>query len=291
MPTDDYGFRADIVIDPNAHVARMTGGPLYEPAINRTSEFVRRKIEAIYPYDPKAASEILLDYYNDINPNYAIAVKQTKTTEQALYAHVKECVDSKIHLWIPCGLKTINLELIQKLKAKWDVKLSPVTFTQIDMDNNIIGTFRTRNSVCIGSKYLLLLSKIPEPSSSGVAHINQYNTPMKSRPGDKHRYPIRRPPIRIFGEDEKRICVMDLEDPKELVRLMCLQATSRKGVDMVIDALLTSDFPTRINRIPITTKELMNTNMIIQVFNHMLATMGVEISPHSANYLPDDKKE
>ena len=283
MPVDDQGIRAGLVIDPNANIARMTMGPLYEPAINRTSEFVRRQIAEIYQRNPLEAAAVLMDYCNDINPCYEELIRKAKPTEQALISFTKECIDTHIKLWIPVGLDTIGMELIQKLRNKWKVPISPVTFSQMDMSNAVIGTFRTRANVCIGSKYVYLLSKIPESSSSGVAHINQYNVPMKPRPTDKNKFPIRRAPIRFIGEDEGRIAIMDLEDPRELVRLMCLQATSRKGVDAVVDALLMSDFPTRINRIPLSTNELIGSNTIMQVFNHMLATMGLGTStkgPH-----------
>ena len=291
MPIDDNGMRAGLVIDPTSSIARMTSGPIYEQAINRVSEFVRRKIEALYPTDPPAAAAMLFDYYNDINPNYAAAVRQAKSTPQEVYAHVEDCINDKIHLWIPCGLKTIGLELIQKLKNKWDVPITPVTFTQLDMDGNKIGTFRTKKPVCIGSKYLLLLSKLPEPSSACVSHINQYNVPMKPRPSDKHKYPIRCSPIKFIGEDEGRIVGMDLEDIAELVRIMCLQATSRIGVDAVVDTLLTSEFPTRILRIPLTNTELMNSSTVLRVFNHMLTTMGLGISTKGPSPILKENKD
>ena len=278
MPVDDYGFRAEIIMDPASPVNRMTMGPIYEPAINRVSEFVRRKLAALYPVDPKAACDMLMDYYNDINPSQRLAVSRVKTTEKALMNHVEECIREKIHIWVPVGLKTIGFPLIKKLEQKWDVKLSPVEFTQTDDNGDVIGTFRTKKNVCIGEKYIYLLCKIPEGSAACIAHINQYHTPMKPRTSDKNKYPIRRSPIRFIGEDESRNILMDLKDPYVLMRLMCLQSTSPRGVNAVIDALLTSEFPTRIDRIPLSTNELLNSNTILQMFRHLLGTMGVGVS-------------
>ena len=292
MPIDDHGFRAGLVIDPNSSVARMTMGPLYEPAINRTSEFVRRRLEQLQPVNPQLAREVLLEYCNDINPNYADTIRETRPTKQTLDDLVKQFVyEKRILLWIPCGLDTIGLPLIKKLKEKWEIPISPVTYTQCDTDGDIIGTFRTKRNVCIGSTYIYLLSKIPEPSSSGISHISQYNVPMKPRPSDKHKYPMRRGPVRFIGEDEGRIGVMDLKDPRELTRIMGLQATSRRGVDMVCEALLTAEHPTRISRIPISNRELTRTNTIIQVLNHMFATMGVGITKKGPRPIHDDDEE
>lgn len=274
MPVDDHGFRADIVIDPASAVARMTMGPLYEQAINRVSEFVRRRIAALYPTDPKVAVEMLLDYYTDINPNNARAVRAVYATETAMASHIEDCIRSGIHHWVPPGLDTIGMPLIKKLKTKWEVPISPVTFTQRDMDGNLIGTFRTRTPVAIGKKYIYLLCKIPEPSSPCIGYVNQYKTPMKPPASDKALYPIRRSPTR-FGEDEGRIIGMDLHDIEEYVRLMCLQSTSLKGANTLADMLLTSDHPTRIPRVPMSNAELMHSSTIFQVFHHEMATMGI----------------
>ena len=110
---------------------------------------------------------------------------------------------------------------------------------------------------------------------------------MKAPSSDRYRYPIKRNPIRT-GEDENRIVSMDLEDAYELMRLMCIQGGSPKGVNMLIDALLTAEYPTRIGRIPITTTELVRSNSIVQVFNHMFATMGLGTSTSGAHPLLDD---
>lgn len=282
MPTDDFGFRADLVIDPASIFARMNVGQIYEQAINRTSEFIRRSIQQVYATTSNDAWRILIEYYEDVNPNYAKLIVDTKKTQAKIDEHLKEVIRGGIFLHIPPGLETANLDLIRKLKTKYQIPLSPVTFTQRDEDKNIIGTFRTKKNVCIGSKYLYLLCKIPDPSSPGVAHTNQYNTPIKSPPSDKLRYPIRRAPSRL-GEDEGRISLMDIKDPKEIVRLMCLQANSQKGVDMLIEEILRNPHPTRINRIPISNEELLNSNTIVLMFRHMMATIGLgssELGPH-----------
>jgi len=279
MPVDDYGVRADLVIDPISGVKRMTMGPLYEPAINRTSEFVRRKIEEIYPQNPKAAWDILIDYLNDINPNYAMHVCETMATDRDKDSLLQESINNHITLHIPPGLNTINPALIQKLKTKWNVPLSPVTFTQCDTEGSPIATFRTKANVCIGSKYVFLLCKIPEPSSACVAKISQFNTPMKANPSDRSRYPIKPSPIRT-GEDENRIINMDMEDPREQVRMMCMQGGSPKGVNLMVEQILNNPQPTKIERMPITTGELIDSNTIVQIFHHQLATMGVGISRH-----------
>lgn len=280
MPRDDYGFIADVVIDPASVVARMNTGQLYEQAINRTSEFVRRHIKELNDVDPSMAWTYLIGYYRDINPNYAQLVVETKGHKQD--QHLKDVIENGIYHHIPMGLETIGVDLIPYLEEKYNVKLSPVTFKQRDVNGSIIGEFRTKENCCIGAMYFFLLCKIPDPSSPGVAHINQYNTPMKPPPSDRIRHPIRRAPIR-FGEDEVRIESMDLKDTVEAMRLMCLQANSPKGVNKVVERLLTEEYPTRIKRIDISNEELLKSNTIVLMFEHMMATIGLGSSrngPH-----------
>ncbi|CAK9253467.1 unnamed protein product [Sphagnum jensenii] len=278
MPIDQHGFRADIVIDPRSIIARMNVGQLYEQAINRTSEFVRRKMkDRLDSGDYETARDILLEYYRDINPNFEVAVRETKNTDAKMRAHVADCVNTYISIHVPPGLDTISPSLIPYLKEKWGVEISPVTFTQRDMDGELIGTFTTKRPVCIGSKYIYLLCKMPHPSSPGVAKVSQYNSPMKTPTSDRIKYPIRQTPVRS-GEDEGRMILMDAQDASEWVRLLSLQGNSPKGVDAVVDALLTSPHPTKIERIPLTNKELFTSNTIIGLFNHMMSTVGVEFS-------------
>ena len=64
---------------------------------------------------------------------------------------------------------------------------------------------------------------------------------------------------------------------------MCLQGTSPRGVELLTEALLTEEFPTRIKSIPISTDDLLATSSINQIFNHMLSTIGLGVStkgPH-----------
>lgn len=274
MPVDDYGIRADLVIDPKSVIARMNTSQWNEQAINRVSEFMRRGLEATYKQDPEGSFSRLIEYYADINPNYAELVRTTKDTSDARAAHVRDAVANGISIHVPAGLNTVNLKLIKYLKDKYNVKVSPVTYVNRDEDGTVTGVFRTKADVCIGSKYVYLLCKIPEPSSSGIARVNQYNTPMKSSAADRLRYPIRQSPIR-FGEDEVRIESMDLAVTSEVMRLMSLQGNSQKGVSALAEEILTNPYPTRITRISISTPDLVQSNTVVRVFHHMMATMGV----------------
>lgn len=278
MPTDDYGFRADLVVDPGSVISRMNTGQLNMQAINRISEFVRRRLEHVFADNPKKAAELLLDYYNDINPNYAKLVRQVRNTDAKLIDHVKWSIENGVHLNIPPFLETFydkegEESIFLRLMKKWEVEISPVTYT-VRGDAGGDRTARSEQPVCIGSKYMFLLCKLPEPSSPGVARTSHHGIPMKTPSDARSSSAISANPTR-FGEDEFRILDSDV-DSVENFRLMCLQSASPEGVDRAINSLLHAANPTQLDRITISTEELRDTNAVLGMWDHMMSTEGID---------------
>lgn len=313
MPVDDYGFRADIIVDPGSVNARMNIGQLYEQAINRTSEFVRRKLAETFPKDPDAAAAMLLDYYDDIFPDYAALVARVKNTKALLWDHVKTSIEKGIYINVPPFLNTFyddeafervlaKVEATDPKKAKkirerhgftkklknptsydqnfflfleekWGVKISPVTFT-IRGDAGPVRTFRSQQPMVIGEKYMYLLCKVPEPAAPGVAHVSHHGIPVKTPAEARSRSEISKNPTR-FGEDEQRMMTLDVSG-EETFRLMSLQSASPEGVGIAVDTILNSEHPTQLDRIPLSTEELRDRNAVVAMLEHINATMGID---------------
>jgi hypothetical protein len=269
MPTDDYGFKADLIIGTSAVCSRMNAGQLYEQYINRVSEFVRRRIE-----NGEVGFDYVLDYINMINPNYANLIKQHHSDTMSQSRFLRDCIKDGIYLNIPPGLNTIGEKLILDLDAKYNVPLSPVSFNVIHKDNTK-ERVRTKHNVCIGSKYIYLLYKMPVPKASGMGFVNQYNTPIRPNHNVSY-YPISQTPLR-FGADEIRILTeATCEKPESVLRLLCIQANSPVGIEKLTEELLTNPTPSNIKRVDISNKELVETNTNIGIAHHMLATIGIE---------------
>lgn len=278
MPVDQWGFRADMVIDPGSPIARMNMGKLHEPAINRAAEFVRRRVKAQYDAgDLDGAAATLLDFYHDINPNYAKLVRQVKGGADGLRQHVAEAIHKGIYLHIPPFLNTVTgpnlLRLLTTLRTKWGVEWGPVTYTARDLDGRG-RTFTTQYPVMIGSQYIYLLCKLPEPASPGVARVSQYGVPIKPASDAKLEHALSATPVKL-GEDENRVQMMDVPIA-EVTRLQALQANSPKGLRTVVEQLMTSAAPTAIARMPISNAELAATNAVANTMHHELATVGIE---------------
>ena len=311
MPIDEYGVRADLVSGPNSIMARMNIGQLSEHAINHISEFVLRKIKNI-SHDTDAAFDMLLDYYNDINPKYAQLVKSISTPEKKK-DHIKEVIANGIYLNVPpfldtfrdvhnlhraiiklkttnpdeakvmmkrSGIKEKDLKNVKEnifimLKKKWGSKETPVTYG-VSGDQGPDRKFTTKEPVCIGSKYMLLLSNIPKPSSPGVAKVSHHGVPMKTPIGLRDATSISDNPTR-FGEDEERIILTE-GNSEENARLMSLQSASITAIEKISETLLMSDHPTQIDRMDMTNKELSASNMVHGLLHHCLATQGIELN-------------
>lgn len=328
MPTDDMGFRAEVIIDPGSIPQRMNPGHPHEQGICRAAEIVRRALEKIYPIDRDRAVAMLREFLADINPNYSnLIFTQVKTTPEQQYAYVEECIRDRIYIHIPPFLNTTTgfvdkhgnhypvpdvpaevledeelldtylkehglrpaLEvLFEKFRVKWGYKETPVTFTTRDEHGNA-KTDRTQHNVCIGDKYMYVLGKIPDPISPGFARISHVGIPVKTPPRDRAKSPVSMNPVRIVGEDESRVIGADLGPHRdELFRLMSLQANSLVGVQQSVRQILRAENPVNIPRIGISNAELSDTNITTGLFHHMMATVGIESRYTRTNETPDE---
>jgi hypothetical protein len=278
MPHDDAGFRADIIISPESVINRMNPSQLWEQTLNRYSEVVKREVINIYnnhtPESTKQAYNYALTYINKINPNYSKLINKVCSTLSKQEQLVKNIEKEGIYLVIPPFLNTIGKDLILDLYKTYDPQISPVTYNRRDDNGNVIKTIKTKDAMWIGSKYLFLLYKIPRCMASGLGYISHLKIPIKPSPYAKLKFPISQTPIR-FGEDENRYFNMVCLDPYIPARLYGLHAFSPEAIQQVAHQLLTDPHPSIIDNIDISTEQVIQSNHVIGIFNHMLATIGI----------------
>ncbi len=273
MPIDQNGFRADLVISPDSPIARMNLGQLYEQGINRISEFVRRRVALEFESSTSTAYETLLDWYHDVNPNYAMKTRQTHQTEAQRQSHVEWVIKNAIHLNIPPFLKTISLKNILIWKKKWNVEVTPVTHVIPDA-NGVLRSYTTKYPVAIGSRYIYCLCKIPHVTSTGAARVSHQGLAIKPGREAKNASPVSMTPVK-FGEDEVRIALMDV-DSSIVARLNNLYSNSPAGNNLLMETIITSPHPTRIVRFDISSEELMQKNATLGLFHHETSALGIE---------------
>lgn len=282
MPIDEYGIRADMWVDMNSPVGRNNPGQLYETGINRISLFAQAKIkEEFESKGAEVAFETMMDWYNDVNPNYARLVREKVVTSQEKRILVKESVETSLKIWIPPFLDTLTpndtdfwnaLTNIKKWQIKWGAYSSRIRYKSLQAD----GTgkeFISNELFAIGSKYILHLHKIPEIFAPGPAAVNNIGIPTRSTFETKH-FPVSTNPYK-YGEDELRIMAMDT-DIREVVRFQNLMSNSPIGAITSIESILLADKPTRITRMPISNGELLKTSSVLNLFHNITAVLGVQ---------------
>jgi hypothetical protein len=282
MPIDEDGIRADLWVDMNSPVGRNNPGQLYETGINRISLFAQKKIKETFEKsgsDP--AFDTLMDWYNDVNPNYAKRIGDVCITSAERRGIVKDAIESGPKVWIPPFLNNLTptednqwhaLENMKKWQLKWGARSSRIKYKVLQADGSG-KEFVTDQVFAIGSKYIIHLHKIPEIFAPGPASVNHIGIPTKSTYETKY-FPVSTNPYR-YGEDELRVMAMDC-DIREVTRFQNLLANSPYGVNKAIQSILMSPEPTQIRRIPVSNGELAKTSAVLKLFHSITAALGVE---------------
>lgn len=276
MPTNDYGEQADIVYSPESTINRMNLGQLYEQFLNCCiSKIIRdikqKNIDYIQGYD------YILEFIRDCNPDYADVIeKVVRNDDRKKYNMVKEAMDKEqIILVIPSFLDTLSPEWCLKMCEKYQIDATPVSYNLRNPDGTLHRRVRTIKPIYIGKKYLYILCKIPYARGCAVAYVNQYKIPIRIKERKvKEGYPVGLTPIRI-GEDEVRNLVMTIGE-ETTARILAMYANNSEGTDKLIEKLLTTEDPTYIGSVLGSVDELSMGNQTIQVFRHLMNTVGVD---------------
>ena len=295
MPVDQYGIRADLLVDGNSVNNRMNPSNQYEMYLSRSDEFIRRRIlklakentvpEEIYSKPEfthihsgySGAWEYLISYITDVNKNWAQVLEKTHPTPQLKEALLEEVCKDGLYQFVPPYLAHVDHKWVLRMNDKYPVPESPVTFNIKQKD----GTYRpvtTVDDMWIGSKYIYCLNKIPHLQCSSVSYINQHKTPILMNSHARMQNSLGPTPLRA-GEDEVRNFIMAI-GPKFVARLLGLHANSTEAVNKMIQMLLNEKYPTRIKRVPINTSEIIATNNMAATAQHLLATTGIDITKH-----------
>lgn len=258
MPVDAAGNRADIIMAPDARMARMNLGGLYEPYINAVSRDFMVEIKEALGINPKAINTLGYDmaairqhpnypavqarisrFYEIISPrtyNWLTQGDYAKPFEQ----HLEELLKDGFYHYIPPDNEPEGPQIVRELQAEFKSVYGPVTY----VGNS--GKLRTtKRPHRIGSMYVIMLDKIGDDrtavSSSKLQNFGVL-APITSR--DKNASPIRRQAIRAFGETEERIIAanVDAETMAELGDRNNNILTHR----MVLDELYWAPKPTNV---------------------------------------------
>lgn len=272
MPIDEEGNRVDMVIDPMAVIRRTNNGQWHEQYINKALETVRQQI-INNQMTLNNAFNLILEILNDINPNFSQLVSDTYNTKRKKEEYLNHILANGISVNIPPFLDTIDSNLPIKLKEKYNIHSSRVSFNIYDENGNK-KKVTTKEPVDIGKKYIYLLCKIPRSASCGGTFINQYKIPIRPSKLNELKFPVHQTPIR-FGEDEFRILSM-VVGPRTALRIRTMYGTSLKGINKLIEEILIANKPSGIKKVPIDTDELYDDDFIVNMAINMFRSAAIE---------------
>lgn len=276
MPVDAYGVRADIVACPTGAFNRLNPSQFYEQYINRVAYFVRK--HALSLSDTKAGYEYVLNFFRMLSPTYAAIVESQVTNKAAMEQFMLDLERRGIHYVIPPFTTNRLKDLIPKLKAVYHVDKTPVEF-DIPKRDGSLEHIRTRNPIMIGSKYVVVLGKIPgdDLTAQEASFVNQHQLPVKIHGSLKDMQSVGRTPIRI-GEDETMLTTMSV-GPEVIVRLLGVHATSSAAFLKLAQSLLTADKPTQLRSVPgLQFQEIVQTSANVAMLHHSLGAVGIRIT-------------
>ncbi len=276
MPHDEYGNYADVMIPYVSAPQRLSLSQFDEQFLTSLGRIIQSKACHL---DDQAAYQFILKVVNDIRPVMRELIEQQCPTlaEQTEFVNT---VRTEGMYWIIAPYSTyITPEKCLEIAKKYGYKESKITFNNT-LSNGQKVPVTLDEPGCIGSKYIMILGKLPEKMCSAVnsAYLSQFGLPLKpSNYNIKLQNPINITPIR-YGESEVMLDggMLGMEP---MARTLSLYSNSFDGGQVLTNTLLTSPEPTQIQRVNVSTKELTERNTVIKLFKHQCGLVGYDFTP------------
>lgn len=254
-------------------------GQQYEQFINRGNELLRRRVAEVVntTQNYQQAFDMMIEWANDINPNYAKLLTEINPTLNDKVNLVNDTIANGFFMQIAPFQKGIDQQKVLYLRDKYNIRASNVTYTITDEHGNK-RQVTTAQPVLIGEMFTWLLNKIPHLRACGIGYINNFRTPVKS--GDKFNsispYPITA--IRV-GEDEIRN-ITAVAGGATAATILGMYGNNKEAIDKLAEILLTSPNPSRIQDIGMSLADIIHGNNMVNVTKHMFGCFGIDIAPN-----------
>lgn len=288
MPVDEHGIRADVIINVDSPFNRMNTGQLDEQQLNRIGQIIQQRVINNQLGDLNSTVNYVLEFLNDVRPNWCKVVKNRLKTEQDKIEFIEDIKNEGIYLWIPPYCNLDMEKIIIDLTDKYQAHETRVQYKIKDKDGNI-KIISTEDTVCIGKKYVYLLNKIPLNLSSAVStgYVSQFGTPVKVKSDSiKHQNRVKPTPLR-FGEDEISLLAM-ATGTDNTFRFMSLYSAAPELVKEMVKQLLSSEKPTAFNKLDVSKEEIVNNNINVSIMRHMLGIVGIDFNDYEGEVIDEN---
>ena len=299
MPVDQWGIRADVIMDPLSIWGRMNPGRFFEMYVNAAGHDVRHKLAAMFGMEPgdkdaekklvkfqkenpdkfKEAMDYLVGYYSIVVPAQAQWFKDGAYKMPFTY-HMSKVIEEWPVLHFPPNNDAQAIDFVDALEMdeRYRPHHGPVTFKD---HRGIFVT--TKRNVRIASLYFILLEKTGDDwTSVSSGKVQLFGVLAQVSGVDKYATPTRRNPTRITGEAEIRIleaCV-DGEAVAEQMDRNNNPATHKH----ITEQLLMAEKPTDIDNIVDRSKLPFGGMKALKMVKHLLECAGIRFVVKPWNY-------
>lgn len=276
MPVDDFGNRADVIMDGDSTIKRMNIGRVYEQYLNATGRHVRnevgRMVAGAMPTD---------DIFNYLKSYYAIAspiylndhILELENEFGFKENHIQQVLASPVvPLYLPPNSPNIGDRQIHDLMQAFPIPMSPVTYR-----GNSGNLVRTADCHLIASMYIIMLEKIgAEWAAVGAAKRQHFGLLAKLTNADKNSRPWRGQPVRMIGESEARLfsAYAGPEVTAELLEIPNSPAASQS----IVKNILLAEKPTNIPRVLDRNVVPKGSSRSVQFVKNILGCAGIQFT-------------
>lgn len=278
MPSYQNGSQvvhADLLITGESPFNRLNTSQLYEQFINYSSDIIVQRCRDGLIGDDEAQYNYIMNYIATVRPIYAELINEMYGNTPASRAAFANTVRMQgIFFVLPPFCGTITPQMIIDVSNTFDIHHAPIWYHQYDENGN---RYRVdvKDQGIIGSKYVMLLGKLPLDTLSAIefGYSSQFNLPVKTTNADtKQQSMFGRTPGR-YGEDETAILTMSL-GPKTVCRLLGLYSNCLIAQDLLKKHLLTDPYPTRLDHIEMSDDDIIRQSINVKIFSHLFAAAG-----------------
>lgn len=245
MPTDEWGNRADVIIDGDSTIKRMNPGRLFEHYTKAVMRKVTHRVRKLHKAgDMVGAWNELVQFYTIASPKMALLVETAiNGHETAKQKHIDYVVKNGVYLWLPTETKHVGTDMIRKLRDHYQLKIGPITYR-----GRSGRVTKTQGNALIGGMYILLLEKVGDDWSAVASPKRQhFGLLSKLTNADKNSRPWREQCVKFEGESEFRLitAMCGPEFANEIAEI----ANSPAVMKDIILSILRAPDPSNINAV------------------------------------------
>lgn len=300
MPVDDFGNRAEVIIDPFASISRSIIGRSYEPKVNACFRDLAKRIKVqLNITSDKVTKEYLtalnmdgqvtklfdhvLGFYKIVSPKqyswYENVSDEIKLEE---LAHILS--GSRV-IYFPANNQVNYIDMVEALNKHYPNDISPVTYR-----GNSGEIRRTKTNVLVSSMYILALDKPGEDwAAVNSGRLQHYGVLAQINDSNKFASRVRLQPPRVFGETEFRNLVANTS--KFVAAEIMDRNNNRESMEMVVEAQLYAESASQIKRSIDRKKHPYGKARPIQIVTHEAGCYGYNFvyQPYKPTNKPSEK--